>query len=146
MQKVIIQCHSSAEYYLWSNTFVLARNERRDPWGSKVMFQVFLVVFVSMPPLQFLHRSGMNVSKVWRNPAGQAVRRVIQSSHTQTHTRTHTHTHTHTIHSCLCAWLYIHPRKRGRTKSAVYLPSYRIPGDQFRSYVLINKPTKHLAN
>jgi hypothetical protein len=51
------------------------------------LFQIFLVVFVSMPPLQFLHRSGMNVSKVWRNPAGQAVGRVIQSSHTHTYTR-----------------------------------------------------------
>jgi hypothetical protein len=81
------------------------------------MFQIFLVVFVSMPPLQFLHRSGMNVSKVWRNPAGQAVGRVIQSSHT------------HTIHSCPCGWLYLHLRERGRAKSTVHLPSYRIPGD-----------------
>ena len=70
------------------------------------MLQIFVVVFLSMPPLQFLHRSGMNVSKVWRNHAGQD-RRTSYSEHT------HIHTHTHTRFTATHVFGYIYTSEKG---------------------------------
>ena len=59
-----------------------------------------------MPPLQFLHRYGMNVSKVWRNRAGQD-RRTSYSE--LTHTYKHTHTRFTATH--MLGYIYT-PEKR----------------------------------
>ena len=100
--------------------------------SREVLFQIFVFVFISTPPSEFLHHSGMNVSKVGAILPGRTIGWTTQSSLA--------HTHDSQLSTCLSIYTYL--RERSRAKSTVYLPSYHMPGDQVqRQYWLTDQLT-----